>query len=222
VFAHKVPSSGMDGVFALAHIEIPAASAACVSGLYRIGNAAGVPLLMDVNLPNRWQDATPYQTLASVEGRSGGEPSPEIYSYPFDLPVGRRMITQTVEPVREADIDKRAPNLTVEGTNWRVAGAGGVGGRGPFMYLAQMKPRETRAGELILARGHIERGGLSMGLVQNGEWIVQVPVVTPGEFVVVIQVPRDGRYTLVLANNVTGWSLDNRLTLELFGWARGI
>ena len=221
VFAHKVPSWGMDGVFALAHIEIPAASAACVSGLYQIRNPAGVPLLMDVNLPNRWQDATPYQTLASVEGRSGGEPSPEIYSYPFDLPVGRRMITQTVEPVREADIDKRAPNLTVDGTTWRVAGAGGVGGRGPFMYLAQMKPRDTRAGELILARGHLERGGLSMGLVQNGEWIVQVPVVTPGEFVVVIQVPRDGRYTLVLANNVTGWSLDNRLTLELFGWARG-
>ena len=222
VFAHRVPSSGMDGVFALSRVEIPAASAACVSGLYRARSVAGVPLLMDVNLPNRWQDATPYQTLASVEGRSRGEPSPEIYSYPFDLPVGRRMITQTVEPVREADIDKRAPNLTVERTNWRVAGAGGVDGRGPFMYLAQMKPRDTKAGELVLARGHIERGGLSLGLVQNGEWIVQVPVVTPGEFVVVIRVPADGRYTLILANNVTGWSLDNQLTLDLFGWARGI
>jgi hypothetical protein len=222
VFAHKVPSWGMDGVFDLAHIEIPAASAACLSGLYRTPNLAGVPLLMDVNLPNRWEDATPYQTLASVERRSGGEPSPEIYSYPFELPVGRRMITQTVEPVRETDIDKRASNLTVEGTKWRVAGAGGVGGRGPFMYLAQMKPRDTRAGELVLARGHIERGGVSLGLVQNGEWVVQVPVVTPGEFVVVIQVPRDGRYALILANNITGWSLDNRLTLELFGWARGI
>ena len=221
VFAHPFPSAGMDGVFALSAIDVPAASATCLTGLYRARTVAGLPVLMDVNLPNRWQEVTPYHTIAGLEHRQSGETSPELYTFPRGLEVGRSMITQEVVRITDADIDARSPTLAVTPSSWQVSGAGGIGGRGPFLYLAEMKPRDTRAGDIVLARGRLEKGGLSLGLVENGKWVVQVPVVTPGEFVVVIRAPRDGRYSLILANNVTGWSLDNRLTIDVLGWARG-
>ena len=85
-----------------------------------------------------------------------------------------------------------------------------------------MKPRAARQGDLLLAQGRLEHGGLSLGLVKDGQWIAQVPVTTPGDFVVVIRVPLDGAYSVVLANNVTGRSLDNRLTIDRIGWASGV
>ena len=221
VYAHPIPSTGMDGVFALSAIDVPAASAGCVTGLYRVRNVAGLPVLIDVNLPNRWEEATPYHTIAGLERRRSGETSPELYTFPPGLEVGRSVITQAIVPITEADIESRSHTLTVTPSSWKVSGAGGVGGRGPFLYLAEMKPRDTRAGEIVLARGRLEKGGLSLGLVENGQWVVRVPVVTPGEFVIVIRAPRDGRFSLIVANNVTGWSLDNRLTIDLLGWARG-
>jgi hypothetical protein len=221
VFSHSIPSTGMDGVFGLSAIDVPAASANCVTGLYRARSVAGLPVVIDVNLPNRWQEVTPYHTIAGLERRQSGETSPELYTFPPGLEVGRSLITQEVARIVDADIESRSQTLAITPSSWRVSGAGGIGGRGPFLYLAEMKPRDTKAGDIVLARGRLEKGGLSLGLVENGEWVVQVPVVTVGEFVVVIRAPRDGRYSLILANNVTGWSLDNRLTIDVLGWARG-
>ncbi len=38
---------------------------------------------------------------------------------------------------------------------------------------------------------------------------------------VVVRVPEDGVYAVVLANNLTGRSLDNSLTIQRIGWSNG-
>jgi hypothetical protein len=50
--------------------------------------------------------------------------------------VSRITLAAPLSPLTVDDIDERAPNLSVHGGEWVVDGTGGVGGRGPFMYLA--------------------------------------------------------------------------------------
>jgi hypothetical protein len=103
------------------------------------------------------------------------------------------------------------------GREWRVSGVGGVGGRGPFLYLVEMKPRLLKKDTVVIAQGHVEYGGLSFGLVRGDQWIAQVPVTHSGPFAVVVLVPEDAEYKVVLANNLTGTSLDNRLVVNRVG-----
>lgn len=221
VYSHPRSSATIEGAYYLAGLDLPEESAGCLSGLFRVRDAAGVALLPDLNLPPNWEQVTPFQTLDGIEARHAGEPSPEIYTFPTDLPVGRSTLVRPLTPFLEDDIEQRSATLAVTAAGWRVDGAGGVGGRGPFLYLAQMKPRDVRQGDLVLAHGRLEYGGLSLGLIKDGRWLAQVPVTTPGDFAIVIRVPEDGAYSVVLANNVTGRSLENRLTVDRIGWADG-
>jgi hypothetical protein len=208
-------------VYRFAGFDVPRDSASCLSGLYRVRHVEGLPLVLDTNLPANWEAATPYQTIEGIESRQGGEPAPEIFTFPEDLSVGRSLVVRDIERLSEADIELRSSTLKTRTDGWRVDGVGGVGGRGPFLYLAQMKSQPRRAGDLLIARGRLEFGGFSLGLVQNGMWIAQVPVLVAGEFVVVIKVPSDGSYSVVLANNLPGRSLHNQLTIDRIGWVNG-
>ena len=221
IYSHPESSAVLEGAYRLTGFELPRDSASCLTGLYRVRSVDGLPLVLDANLPSDWESATPYQTIEGIETRRAGEPSPDIYTYPADLPVGRGLVVSPVETLVSGDIEQRSTTLDVTTDSWKVNGAGGVGGRGPFLYLAQMKPRVRHAGDVLLARGRLERGGFSLGLVQNGQWIAQVPVLTAGDFVVVIKVPGDGDYSVVLANNLPGRSLHNQLTIERIGWVNG-
>jgi hypothetical protein len=221
LYAHPESSTVLQGAYRFAGFELPRDSVSCLTGLYRVRHVEGLPLVLDANLPPDWESTTPYQTIEGLESRQGGEPAPEIYTFPENLAVGRSLVVQTVEPLVDADIELRSATLETRSDGWRVNGAGGVGGRGPFLYLAQMKPRLRRAGDVLIARGRVERGGLSLGLVQNGSWIAQVPVVATGDFVVVVKVPSDGSYSVVLANNLPGRSLHNQLTIDRIGWVNG-
>jgi hypothetical protein len=204
--------------FGLAGLEVPSSAATCVSALWRVRDARDLPLLLDLNLPPRWESATLYHTIVGWERRRGGDEQPDIYTFPSDLPVRRTTLTADITPFVLADIDQQSPTLTIRNEEWRVDGTGGVGGRGPFLYLAQMKPAIKKQGSLLLARGRIDDGGISVGLVRDGRWVAQVPVTADGEFIVVVRVPSDGSYSAVLANNLIGRSLENHVRLRRFGW----
>lgn len=219
-YAHPQGSPTLEGAYRLAGLDLPKESAGCLSGLYQVRSVRGMPLVLDANLPADWEAVTPFHTINGFETRAEVEPTPDIYTFPEDLPVGRRLVVSPIDALQPSDIEQRSATLDTTG-RWRVDGAGGVGGRGPFLYLAQMKPRALRAGDMLLARGRLTRGGFSLGLVQSGQWIAQVPVLTEGDFVVAIKVPADGDYAVVLANNLPGRSLHNELTIDQIGWVRG-
>jgi hypothetical protein len=71
---------------------------------------------------------------------------------------------------------------------------------------------------MLIARGRLDDGGISVGLVRDGAWVAQVPVTSAGEFLVVVRTPADGTYSAVLANNLVGRSFDNHVRLRQFGW----
>jgi hypothetical protein len=211
-------ADAVQGGYGLAGIELPASAQPCLSGLYRVRDPRGLPALWGFNLPPKWESATLYYTLAGWEPRSNGEEQPDIYTFPAGLAVSRTTLAAPLSPLTEADIDQRAPNLSVQGGEWVVDGAGGVGGRGPFLYLAQMKGARIAQGTMLIARGRLDDGGISVGLVRDGAWVAQVPVTSAGEFLVVVRTPADGTYSAVLANNLVGRSFDNHVRLRQFGW----
>jgi hypothetical protein len=81
-----------------------------------------------------------------------------------------------------------------------------------------MQPAPAAAGSFLLARGYLEEGGISVGLVRNGKWEAQVAVTEPGEFVAIAQAPSDGEYSVVVANNLQGPSLYNNVVIRRLGW----
>lgn len=216
-YFHRGEEGGI-GHYGLAGIEMPEVASACLSGLYRVRDVRGLGLLLDLNLPPGWEQATLFQTIDGLESRNNGTVSPDIYTWPPTLPVSRAMLNRPVRPITEQDIVQRSTTLQVRDGHWRVNGVGGVGGRGPFLYLAQMKAQPGQQGSVVLAQGHLDRGGVSLGLVRDGAWVAQVPVTAPGEFLILIRVPADGTYSVVLANNVPGRSLDNQVSIRRIGW----
>ena len=82
--------------------------------------------------------------------------------------------------------------------------------------------RDPPEGERLVAEGTLDRGGLSIGLVTDGRWSMQVPITQPGRFLAVIEVPADGQYALIIANNLRGPSLRNQFALTRLAWARSL
>jgi hypothetical protein len=203
--------------FAFAGIELPAQAADCVITLSRLRDASAIPMLLDVQLQPEWEAVTPYATIAGVEGRSN---PPEVYASPPDLP--RTVVTRTLaaEPLRlqPSDIARQSKTVRMVDGEWHVDGVGGVGGRGPLLYLVEMKPRHLDKHSFVIAEGRIDKGGVTFGLVRDLEWTTQVHVTQTGAFAVVIEVPEEGDYKVVLANNLLGTSsLVNRLVITRAG-----
>jgi hypothetical protein len=211
------PNAALHEGFGLAGLELPASAADCLTGLSRVRDSAQTPVLLDLHLRPHWEDSTLYGTIAGVESRVPPDEFPEVHTFPPDLAVKRSLLMAQVQPFVPADIAKRSSTFQMLAHEWRVSGVGGVGGRGPFLYLVEMKPRFLKRGSFVVAEGRIEKGGLSFGLVRDVEWVAQVPVIHTGEFAVVVQVPADGEYRIVLANNLTGTSLMNKLVVREAG-----
>ena len=205
--------------FAFAGLELPASAADCLTRLSRVQDPSQIPMLLDVQLRPRWEEVTPYATIAGVESRVN---PPEVYAFPTDLPrsvVKRSLIAQLIS-FQLADIARQSKTFQMLEHEWRVAGVGGVGGRGPLLYLVEMKPRHLDRNSFVIAEGRIEKGGVTFGLVRGDEWATQVHVTQTGAFVVVIKVPEDGEYKVVMANNLLGMnSWNTRLVVTRAGLA---
>ena len=201
-------------------LEVPESAQACLLRFARVTDTTDLPILFELRLPPRWESADLFQTIDGFESRVNPPQWPqEYYTFPPDLVVGRQSLMVPIEHLDAAAIFRRSPTLdTSNPQQWINKGAGGVGGKGPFLYLFEMQPVALEEGQLALVQGFIKKGGISFGLVSDGRWIAQVGVTRPGEFTVVVRVPVTGTYSLVLANNLHGASLENDVTIRRVGW----
>jgi hypothetical protein len=204
--------------YRFAGIDLPEAAAHCLMRLGRISDATQLPVLFELRLPPGWENADLFHTVVGWESRVNPETVPTVYTAPANLPVGRQILMRPLEPLDAKQIAKQSPTLDTGNTVWTNSGVGGVGGKGPFLYLFEMQPRPLKAGALALVQGTIARGGISVGLVKDGRWHEQVGVLSSGDFTAVVRVPTDGDYALVVANNLPGASLTNNLTINRAGW----
>lgn len=205
-----------DEPFGFAGLELPAAQASCLTRVSRINDASAWPALFELRLRPGWDRVSPYASISGLEARQNPA---ELYTFPADLSRSEVKQSLAATPVAftPADISKVSPTFEMTGSSWRVAGAGGVGGRGPLLYLVEMKPRRLTKGTTFIAQGTIEKGGVTFGLVSNDLWAVQLHILQTGDFSVVIKVPEDGDYKVVMANNIHGMSLENRVAVSRVG-----
>lgn len=226
VYFHKAAASQAAGAmpgrtdYALAALDLPSVAAGCLTKLARVRDTSSLPLLLELQLPPKWEQATLYETIAAIESRSNGDEVPAVYTFPSDLAVGRALLMQPLAQLQPGDIAKRSPTLETTSGAWRNTGVGGVGGKGPFLYLFETKQRRARQGDIALIQGRIERGGVSFGLVGHGGWVAQASVAHSGEFTIVVRAPDDGDYSLVLANNLPAASWRNDVLIRRVGWVR--
>ena len=215
-FRNPGSSNGGDEPFGFAGLELPGAHANCLVRMSSLNDVAALPALLDLRLRPGWERVTPYATISGVEGRQNPA---ETYTFPFDLARSevKKSLAATPTAFVPADILKVSPTFAMSGLAWTARGVGGVGGRGPLLYLVEMKPRHLTKGTTFIAQGTIAKGGVTFGMVSNDLWVVQLHVVQTGDFSVVIKVPEDGDYKVVFANNLRGMSLENRVTVSRAG-----
>ena len=204
--------------YGLASVDLPAVAAGCMTSLARVRDISRLPVLFELQLPPKWEQATLYETIDGVESRINAEEVPAVYTFPSDLTVGRELLMRPLAMLQPGDIAKRSPTLDISSGVWRNTGVGGVGGKGPYLYLFETKQRQVRQGDIALIQGRIERGGVSFGLVGHGGWVAQASVTHSGEFTIVVRVPDDGEYSLVLANNLPAASWRNDVLIRRVGW----
>ena len=93
-----------------------------------------------------------------------------------------------------------APIVRADGEGWTISGRA----ESAYSYLLQSKTRSFDKNTRLLVTGTIEKGGLTIGLLDRNKWAVQVTVTDPGPFVVVIAAPGSGAYAITAANALSG------------------
>jgi hypothetical protein len=90
----------------------------------------------------------------------------------------------------------------------------------PFSALLMSRYIELSAGDAVAAEGRLYGGGVTIGLVQDGNWTSRVDLVDPGRFVAAAVAPRPGKYALVIANCRPGADRRTAFALRRLGFQR--
>lgn len=206
--------------FAFRGVTLTPSNRACLSEISRVTDTSALPLLLDLSMPPRWTLATRHQIVRGWEESVRPETF-NIYVSPNVKSVSRLESTATLEPIDEAQLAERVSHLNFQDGALVVNGSGGLGSAGRYSYLALFRPAALPRGRRLIAEGELRRGGLTIGLISDGRWVVQVPVTSIGKFMLVIETPEDLPHaTVAIANNITGWSRRTDFELSRFGWLK--
>jgi len=52
----------------------------------------------------------------------------------------------------------------------------------PYHYIAALPQKSSSNGDVVVVRGHLERGGIGVGVLRDGKWADQMNQGTPGPF----------------------------------------
>jgi hypothetical protein len=193
-------------------LELPAAQLPCLGSLARVERVESLPLLIDAMLPPRWQQGKLYALYERWESDPINPVPRTNYTIPKGMPVRSRIGTRPVVPLGPS-IDYRDPIVTIEEDGRIVA----RGSTNPVGYLASWVSARQSQHVLLVAEGHLNAGGLSIGLEQNRAWAALVQVIEPGPFRVAIEVPSEGEFRPVIAN-LSGPSRYTRFEIDRIGW----
>jgi hypothetical protein len=90
----------------------------------------------------------------------------------------------------------------------------------PFSSLLMSRYVELAAGDAAAAEGRLYAGGVTIGLVQDGNWTSRVDLIDPGTFIAATVAPRRGKYALVVANCRPGADPRTAFALRQLGFQR--
>jgi hypothetical protein len=167
-----------------------------LSAVYRVDGkgAAGLPL--DLQLPAGWSELTWYQEFADDDRFT----SPRVYCAG---PAGCRDQLGYLAPDDQPRVDdNEITRVFEEGIVTTEAGAVAIDGiaqsESSYLFsLANFSPVDRGA---VVIRGHLSRGGVSIGLLKNGLWYTQATIYEPGGFVVILPAEGGATYTPLVTN----------------------
>ena len=85
------------------------------------------------------------------------------------------------------------------------------------LLFTKVKPHKK--GELLIVQGTLYTGGLSVGLIHEGQSAGSVPVTSPGDFTLLIRVQEQGDYSVGIANNLSWYNFpETRFIITKAGW----
>lgn len=90
----------------------------------------------------------------------------------------------------------------------------------PFSALLMSRYSVLSKGDAAVAEGRLYRGGLTIGLVKDGDWVSRVDVIDRGPFVAAVSVQDPGRYALVVANCLHGSDRRTAVAIRQLGFRR--
>jgi hypothetical protein len=158
------------------------------------------------------------QLRAALNPAPRGAPAaqgPPVRSFPAALNLTSDEATRIQIPLKSADLQFRAPILGDAGEGWLLKGQA----EGRFSYVLRSKPIRISAHRLV-AKGVLNSGGVTIGLLKDDKWAGSVNVTDPGPFVVVVEPPALGtNYEIVVANDLDSGPLMTDVVLEHIGWA---
>lgn len=141
---------------------------------------------------------------------------PGALTSPKDLRAPKALLTLPIETVQPTDVAYQSSITRPSAQGWTADGRA----EAPYAYLLKSKPRYFDMNARLIVVGHIDRGGLSVGLLNGDGWAAQVNVTEPGPFTVVIAAPRNSPYSIVVANILQDKQLQTSVTITKLGVVR--
>jgi hypothetical protein len=169
-------------------------------------------VLFSATLPPDWRSLPLHQKLLKIEPRPVSC-DPTYVARPPDLRLTRHLLTAPLvvpEALFRADTVQRTP-----GGGWTMNGDA----REAMGYLLQFKSLQLTPEGRVVVQGVLHAGGLTIGILRDNRWLLNIPMVEPGPFVAVLAVESPGPGSLVVANNlqVLG-SSRNDFEISRLGW----
>jgi hypothetical protein len=197
-------------------VELPEEDASCLSRIRRMDDLGPSAFALTANLVEGWQQRPLYQGLSAFE-RVNAAPrmTPEFIVLDHGRPVKRAALLSAIGALPDPDaaaVTFRSDNVKFVGSSMELAGPV----TSSYSYFLKLPEVHRAAPSYFLVEGTVRSGGMTAGLIQDGKWVAQGNVTTPGPFVIAIAV-QPGTYIPTLANNVPGMS-SNDLSIGKAGW----
>jgi len=160
-----------------------------------------------------WRTATHYQTSIGTEPREDGVAWHARFYPMLTTNVPRSVISRpTTDVWHEAGFTSKVA-AAVPPLGMKVDGIPESG----YSYLLQSRASAIARGTCAVAEGELIAGGLTFGLLRNGQWYQQVNILDRGPFVAAGCAQDDGTYFIVLANDNPVGDVTTA-TLTKIGW----
>jgi hypothetical protein len=210
-----IPAYGEPPGWAFDGLELPDGIRNRLRGIYRVTHLDRIPLLLDLRLSGTWRQDALNQTLRA-----------EGAGFPDSVQVLRtnEMKVPPIAMIGMVESSDARPNPTDVGVSYTKA-VRIVGDRievdGPAetwaSYLLTLKPVSVAAPARLLVKGHLDTGGLVLGLLKDKHWYRQLGTDVPGDFVGIIDITESGTYTPIITNATRNDHDRNKFVLSRFG-----
>lgn len=190
---------GQKGYTRFAGLEMSLSDSACFSGLRRVTDTTGFPVVLDAQTPEAgsplFQQFVPWE-ISDPSPPASGVNDPELTGLHYSGHITNMSISTYTANERYYSY-------------------------GDPPDIATTSEASRARGDRLFLEGRLGTGGFTLHLLRGGRSEAEVVVTAPGRFRAVLEVPEDGSYAVGVSSNVDGFtSLEERFVIERAIWNR--